>query len=119
MSNTVITAPFTLNSYINKMLLYNITYAVAHEIHDEWMEWMKGTHIPQIMSTGLFSSFKILRLLEINEQEGLTFAVQFHAETEEHYRRYIAEHAPALRLAATRQWGDKAIGFRTLMAIVQ
>ena len=115
----MITAPFTLNSYINKMLVYNITYAVSHEIHEEWMEWMKGTHIPQIMSTGLFSSFKILRLLEIDEQEGLTFAVQFHAETEEHYRRYIAEQSPALHLAATRQWGDKVIGFRTLMAIVQ
>jgi hypothetical protein len=71
------------------------------------------------MSTGLFSSFKILRLLEIDEQEGLTFAVQFHAETEEHYRRYIAEQSPALHLAATRQWGDQVIGFRTLMAIVQ
>jgi hypothetical protein len=57
--------------------------------------------------------------LEVDEQEGLTFAVQFHAETEEHYRRYIAEHAPALRLNATRQWGDQVMGFRTLMAIVQ
>jgi len=66
------------------------------------------------MSTGLFSSFKVLRLLELDEQEGLTFAVQFHAETEEHYRNYIAEHAPALRLAATQQWGDQVMGFRTL-----
>lgn len=101
------------------MLVYNITYAVSHEIHTAWITWMKGTHIPKIMSTGLFSSFKVLRLLEVDEQEGLTFAVQFHAETEEQYRRYIAEHAPALRLAATRQWGNQAMGFRTLMAIVQ
>lgn len=101
------------------MLVYNITYAVSHEIHEAWMTWMKGIHIPEIMSTGLFSSFKMLRLLEVDEEEGLTFAVQFHAEKEEHYRKYIAEHAPALRLHATRQWGDQVIGFRTLMAIVQ
>lgn len=101
------------------MLVYNITYAVTHEIHEEWMAWMKGIHIPAIMSTGLFSSFKVLRLLEVDEQEGLSFAVQFHAETEEHYRRYIAEFAPALRLTATRQWGEQVMGFRTLMAIVQ
>jgi hypothetical protein len=101
------------------MLVYNITYAVSHEIHEEWMAWMKGVHIPKIMSTGLFSSFKVLRLLEVDEEEGLTYAVQFHAETEQDYRRYIAEHAPALRLAATQQWGDQVLGFRTLMAIVQ
>ena len=101
------------------MLVYNITYAVSLEIHVAWMTWMKGIHIPEIMSTGLFSSFKVLRLLDVDEQEGLTFAVQFHAETEEHYRMYIAEHAPALRLQGTRQWGDQVIGFRTLMEIVQ
>jgi hypothetical protein len=112
-------ALFTLNSQTYSMLVYNITYAVSHEIHEEWMTWMKGIHIPEVMSTGLFSSFKVLRLLEVDEQEGLTFAVQFHADTEEQYRRYIAEHAPALRLAATRQWGDQVMGFRTLMAIVQ
>lgn len=101
------------------MLVYNITYAVSHEIHEAWLSWMQGTHIPEIMSTGLFSSFKVLRLLEVDEEEGLTFAVQFQAETEENYRTYIAEHAPALRLNASRQWGDRVIGFLTLMTIVQ
>jgi len=101
------------------MLVYNITYAVSHEIKEEWMAWMKAVHIPQIMSTGHFSSFKVMRLLEVDEQEGLTFAVQFHAETEENYRSYLAEYAPALRLTATRHWGNQVMGFRTLMEIVQ
>ena len=36
------------------MILYNVTIKVDHDIHDEWMEWMKQTHIPQVLETGLF-----------------------------------------------------------------
>lgn len=101
------------------MLVYNITYAVPHEIHEEWMSWMKNIHIPEIMSLGLFSGHTILRLLEMEEQEGIGIALQLRAETEENYRKYITEHAPGLRLKARDVWGDQVMGFRTLMAIVQ
>jgi hypothetical protein len=101
------------------MLVYNITYAVPHEIHAAWMAWMKNTHIPEIMAYGSFSSVKILRLLEMEEQDGVGIAVQFQADTEENYRMYITEHAPGLRLKAKSQWGDQVLGFRTLMEIVQ
>ncbi|MEY3542099.1 MAG: hypothetical protein RLZZ204_911, partial [Bacteroidota bacterium] len=51
------------------MILYNITYMVAHEIHDEWLSWMKSSHIPEMMSCGMFERNQLLRLLEVDEQE--------------------------------------------------
>lgn len=101
------------------MLLYNITYAVPVAIHAEWIEWMKNTHIPEIMSSGLFQRHQILRLLEMDETESITFAVQFYAESEDKYRLYATEYAPELRLKAQAIWGDQVIGFRTTMSIVQ
>ena len=101
------------------MLLYNITYLVSHEIKEEWLEWLKQHHAPEMMSTGLFSEFKILRLLDTDESEGITFAVQFIFPGMEEHDVYIAKHVPALRLSAQQRWGEKVLAFRTLMEIVQ
>jgi hypothetical protein len=101
------------------MILYNITYMVAHDIHDEWISWMKSEHIPEMMSTGLFERNQVLKLLEVDEQEGITYAAQFYAASAENYNTYITNNAPALRLKANQKWGDKVLGYRTLMEIVQ
>lgn len=101
------------------MLIYNITYLVSHEIHDEWLEWMKSYHAPEMLSTGHFSGYTILRLRDVDETEGVTYAFQFQIPNINHHDNYIAKHAPALRLKAQQHWGDRVMAFRTLMEIVQ
>lgn len=101
------------------MILYNITYMVSHPIHEEWLVWMKTIHIPEIMSSGLFERNQLLKLLEVDEQEGVTYAVQFYADSLQQYNTYITNHAPALRLKANQKWGDQVLGYRTIMEIVQ
>ena len=100
------------------MILYNITYMVAHEIHDQWITWMKTVHIPEMMATGLFERNQMLRLLEVDEQEGITYATQLYCSSIENYKSYISNNAPALRLKANQKWGEKVLGYRTLMEIV-
>ena len=41
------------------MILYNITVNIDHDIHQEWLVWMKDIHIPDVLSTGLFIENKI------------------------------------------------------------
>ncbi len=101
------------------MIIYNITYAVPHELYEDWMNWMKTVHIPEIMSTGHFAHFQIMQLMDVDQTEGLTMAVQFHAPSEKSYNSYITECAPALRLKASGKWGDKIPGFRSKLKIVQ
>jgi hypothetical protein len=91
---------------------------VSHAVHDQWLLWMKEEHLPEIMATGLFERNQFMRLLDIEEEQGITYAVQFFASTKENYDTYISNHAPALRLKGTEKWGDQVVGFRTLMKIV-
>jgi len=100
------------------MVVYNITYLVEHSIHENWLEWMKSVHIPEMLSTGHFQRFQILRLREVDETEGISYAIQFYVNDLESYNTYIAKSAPTLRLKVNEQWGDRVIGFRTLMEIV-
>ena len=97
------------------MYIYNVTIKLDHSIHADWVNWMKEKHIPDVMQTGCFSGYKFVRLLDIEETEGVTYATQYFAETKEDYDRYISIFAPSLRNDSIKQWGNKFIGFRTLM----
>jgi hypothetical protein len=100
------------------MIIYNVTTMVSNAVHDQWLAWMKEEHLPEIMATGLFERNQFMRLMDVDEQQGITYAVQFFASTKENYDSYISNHAPALRLKGTEKWGDQVVGFRTLMKIV-
>ncbi|MGE5109011.1 MAG: DUF4286 family protein [Sphingobacteriales bacterium] len=101
------------------MIVYNITIKVEPAIVEDWIHWQKEEHIPGIMATGLFDSFKFFRLLEQDETEGPTYIVQYFAASKEKYNRYINEYALSLRKKATEKWGNRFVGFRTLMELVQ
>ena len=100
------------------MYIYNVTTQVSHSIHTDWLAWMKQVHIPAVMASGCFSNYQMVRLLEIDEEHGATYAVQYYAATKSDYERYISEFAPSLRADTAVQWGDKIAAFRTLMQVV-
>lgn len=100
------------------MIIYNVTTKVATAIAADWLEWMKTEHIPAIMATGLFSAYRIVRLLEVDDSEGPTYAVQYDATDKTAYDVYISRHADCLRAAAYEKWGNAFIAFRSVMEVV-
>ena len=56
------------------MYIYNVTVTLEESIHDEWVKWMKETHIPDVMRTGYFTENKFCKLLV--EEKETTYAVQ-------------------------------------------
>lgn len=101
------------------MIIYNVTTKVASEIAGDWIHWLKREHIPAIIATGYFTHATILRLLEIDDAEGPTYAVQYFAKNQDSYNKYIAEFAGEMRQQAFKKWGDRFIAFRSLMQIVK
>jgi hypothetical protein len=100
------------------MLIYNVTTKIDPSIHENWVNWMKNTHIPEVMRTGCFTQHHFVRILDIDDSDGPTYAVQYFMENKEQYDKYIDTHAAALRQGATMLWGPLTIGFRSLMAVV-
>ena len=100
------------------MFVYNVTIKVANEISDSWLNWMQEEHIPEVMSTGCFQDYTLLKLLEVDESEGPTYAIQYKAESKASYNQYIEKHASVLRQKSFDKWGDRFIAFRTVMQIV-
>lgn len=100
------------------MILYNVTIKIDPAIHDEWLSWMKETHIPEVMQTGLFTEYKMTRLLEQDESDGITFAVQYFSKTMGDYQLYKEKFAPALQQKVSDKYEGKFVAFRTLMEVV-
>ena len=100
------------------MIIYNVTIKVERSIADNWLQWLKEEHIPDVIRTGCFTHAVILRLLEVDETEGPTFAVQYFAESKALYNNYIQNPASAMRQKGYEKWGDQFIAFRSVMQVV-
>ena len=101
------------------MIVYNITLKIDPKIEKNWINWQREEHIPEIMSTKLFSEYKFFHLLEQDETDGMTFVIQYFTPFIENYDLYIEKFAPLLRKKSNEKWGDRVISFRTIMELVQ
>ena len=100
------------------MFIYNVTTKISHTIHQPWLQWIKEEHIPNIIDTGCFTKATILQLLEVDDSEGPTYAVQYFAESKLQYNIYIEKFAPLMQQKAIEKWGGKCIAFRSIMQVI-
>lgn len=98
------------------MIIYNVTANIDKDVEVEWIEWMKNTHIPEVMDTGYFTDYRMLRMLSQEEDEtGATYAVQYYADTLGHLETYLNSVAPKIQKKSIIKYGTKLAAFRTVM----
>jgi hypothetical protein len=100
------------------MILYNITTNVTSDIEGDFVEWMKSTHIPEVMKTGIFIENKFYKLLHDSEDGSINYSIQFFTESMEKMMEYEHHHAPKLRAKTRERYHDKAVSFRSLLQTV-
>lgn len=100
------------------MIIYNVTVNIDNDVHDQWLEWMKTIHVPDVMNAGLFTEYKICKIL-VEEQQGTSYSFQYTCRSMEDFKKYEKEHAPRLRQDVLNKYKDKFVAFRTLLEIVQ
>lgn len=101
------------------MIIYNVTTNVEHSVHDEWLEWMKNAHIPDVMATGLPIGNRFLRLLTEIDNGGVTYSIQYLFADMEDYETYQNKFSGALRDEIDRHYRGKYVSFRTLLEEVK
>lgn len=99
------------------MIIYNVTVKIDHDTHDEWLDWMKNKHIPDVLNTGCFVESKILRVL-VDEEDGKTYSFQYACENQEKLNEYTTKFAPTLQREHALRYDNKFVAFRTLLEVV-
>ncbi|MES2515404.1 MAG: DUF4286 family protein [Bacteroidota bacterium] len=99
------------------MYIYNVTVSIEKSIAEEWLNWMKTIHVPDVLKTGYFTENKICRVLNVDD-EGATFSVQYTFNHMADIEAYQNNDAKRLQADHSKRYEGKYAAFRTLLEIV-
>jgi hypothetical protein len=99
------------------MIIYNVTINVENDVHDEWLKWMRESHIPDVLKTGYFLEHKICKVLNV-EDEGTTYSIQYTCNSMEDYEGYKANEAARLQKEVMDKFKGKFVAFRSLLEVI-
>lgn len=100
------------------MIIYNVTINIDESVHDKWLSWMKQKHIGDVLATGKFLKAKLVKVLVEEEMGGITYSVQYFAESKAKLDSYYTEDADRLRQEGLQLFGDKMLAFRTELEVL-
>lgn len=99
------------------MIIYNVTMNVQEDIHDDWVKWMKEEHIPDMLKTRKFTKALMTKVLVKEPMGGITYSVQYTAESRKMLDKYYAEDAEDLR-SRSKAFEGKFVAFRTELEVI-
>ena len=97
------------------MLLYNVTVGIDKDAEAEWLLYMKEKHIKDVLSTGLFVSHKMYRVLHDQEEGTISYSIQYFARRIEDVQKYLEVFAPPLIEEHRKKFNNRHVAFMTLL----
>lgn len=98
------------------MIIYSITTIVKKEVEDEWLKWMRDTHIPVILKTGYFNNYKMYKVRIPTSIEGeTTYIMHYECESIDTYLTYAERESSRLQAVYAAKFVGKVTTARTVM----
>jgi hypothetical protein len=93
---------------------------MSKDLAEEWLQWMKEVHIPEVIATGCFSEYKILRLLHQDaDDEGVNYAIQYTCDSLSTLERYRRDFGPALMQKTALKYGENILAYRSVLEVIE
>lgn len=100
------------------MILYNVTVSIDPEISEDWLNWMRGKHIPDVMATTCFLESRISRI-HGEEEGGATYSIMYLCPNQETMDLYQSKHAPELQKDHSEKFAGRFAAFRTFLSVIE
>jgi hypothetical protein len=100
------------------MILYNVTVSIDRQVEQEWLEWMRKVHIPEVMETGCFQECRISRI-QGEEDGGSAYSFLYLAPSAEKMDEYQLRFAPKLQQDHAMRYQGKFAAFRTMLTVIE
>ena len=100
------------------MLIYNTTFQVDDDVHDNFMIWIKESYIPEVQKHGALKAPRICRILS-HREEGSAYSLQWEVESSGLLHRWHLEQGVRLNDELAKIFKDKVIGCPTLMGVIE
>ena len=100
------------------MIIYNVTVSVEESITQDWLDWMKSEHIPEVMACGIFVKAQINKVITQDDSNN-TFAIAYTCKNINILHQYQNKFSVALQEKHIKRYGDKTVAFRTIMEVIE
>lgn len=97
------------------MVICNTTISIDNLVVEEWASWMQATYIPLLKNTGSFIDVRLFKVLNDQDQGGLSFALMMMSRDMQTYTDFEAKHARKLDQLHNIKYGSKFVSFRTML----
>lgn len=100
------------------MLIYNTTFQVDGDISEHFLIWLKESYIPETEKHGALKAPRLCRVLS-HRDEGSSYSLQWEVESSSLLHRWHLEQGVPLNEELVKMFGNKVIGFPTLMEVIE
>lgn len=96
------------------MIIYNVTVNIENDVREEWLNWMKTIHMPDVMRTGYFLNSRVCKVL-VDEEQGTTYSFQYTCANLKDLEEYQRLHSLRLQNEVAKRYANKFVAFRTIL----
>ena len=100
------------------MLIYNTTFHTEDDVHDHFLIWLRESYIPEVEKYGILKLPRLCRVLS-HHDEGTSYSLQWEVDDSTCLHRWHLDQGKTFNEELTRMFGNKVIGFPTLMEVVE
>jgi hypothetical protein len=96
------------------MIIYSVTVTIEAAIESEWLDWMRGIHVPDVLRTDCFAGATIYKLVEPKSDDP-TYVIQYRCSAMEEYQGYRDRFAAALQKEHSDRFGGRFRASRQIL----
>ena len=99
-------------------MLYTVYIAIDADRAEEWEEWMRQVHVPDVIDTGCFDHATLARDDGRDDAQRQAYRVVYRARSEEAFDDYQEKHAPALQQEHTLRYAGAFEATRDILPVL-
>lgn len=100
------------------MYIFNTTYHIESDIKEIFIAWLREVYIPTAMHRDELSEPQLCRVIAEEDTGGDNFSLQFHVADPNRLETWYDETGADLDNAIREKFGDRVLGFNTLLEII-
>lgn len=100
-------------------LLINDTISISNEYSKTWLNWMETIAIPLIKKESTIESFRLTRIKGGEDENGITFALQFIFKNEETYHQFVEGFDPKWQQEQQNRFRGQFGSFRSVLEVLE
>lgn len=100
------------------MIIFNTTFCMDEAVVAECVRWLRETYIPQAIDNKLINSPRLAKIVS-HESDTVNYSLQFEVVSIDALESWYRITGNELQQALIELFGERVLGFTTLMEVVE